>query len=218
MILGNYNRITERVPTECDWRDFLSIEHNAYITTNEVNPLGKEKPSILEKVDDERTLTQKIMKLVPGWRGYRIKEERRNADRILRDQLVRRLRRTQDTIEDIRRECVEAELEGAYTTLESLGSRTERLISQIEHASYGYRPFFDAIKIKEDDLENMLRFDSWFVDVVQEFDTVASGAQEMVTGDPTTALKQIKELRRMVSDMISKWKNRTDVIMGIEIV
>ncbi|MFX1562935.1 MAG: hypothetical protein ACFFDP_06475 [Promethearchaeota archaeon] len=180
--------------------------------------MGKEKPPIMEKVDDERTLTQKIMKLIPGWRGYRIKEERRNADRILRDQLCSRLRSSQDVIEDIRRAVVEAELEGAYTTIESLGSRTERLISQIEHADYGYRPFFDAIKIKEDDLLNMLKFDTWFVEVVQEFDQIANDVLNSVEDAPETAMKQIKELRRMVTDMLSKWKNRTDVIMGVEIV
>ncbi len=172
----------------------------------------------MEKVDDERTLGQKIMKLIPGWRGYRIKEERRNADRILRDQLVERLRRTQETIEDIRREVVEAELEGAYTTIRSLTSRTERLISKIEHADYGYRPFFDAIKIKEDDLMNMLRFDSWFAEVIQDFDRLAGEVLDSVYDDPTAALKQIKELRRMVSRMTKKWRDRADVIMGVEII
>ena len=172
----------------------------------------------MEKVDDERSLTQKIMKFIPGWRGYRIKEERRNADRILRDQIVERLRRTQDIIEDIRREVVEAELEGAYTTIRSLTSRTERLISKIEHADYGYRPLFDAIKIKEDDLMNMLRFDTWFVEVIQDFDRLASEALDIVSDDSTLALKQIKELRRMFSRMTRKWRDRSDVIMGVEIV
>ncbi|MFX1562056.1 MAG: hypothetical protein ACFFDP_01980 [Promethearchaeota archaeon] len=194
------------------------MKSKAIVTINEVNMLGKDKPPILEKVDDERTLTQKLMKLIPGWRGYTIKEERRNADRILRDQICSRLRRAQDVIEDIRRAVVEVELEGAYTTIESLGSRTERLISQIEHADYGYRPFFDAIKIKEDDLINMLKFDTWFVETVQEYDKIANDVLNSVENDPETAMKQIKELRRMITDMISKWKNRTDVILGVEVV
>lgn len=182
-----------------------------------MTPLGKDdKTPIMEKVDDERTLMQKIMKIIPGWRGYRIKEERRNADRILRDQIVKRLRETKEVIEDLRRECVEAELEGAYSTIESLTSRTERVISEIEHASYGYRPLWDAIKIHEDDLETMLRFDTWFVEVVQEFDALSREALDLVSDDPTTALKKMKELRRLVSEMQTKWNNRTEVIMGIE--
>ena len=177
-----------------------------------------DKPPIMEKVDDERTLTQKILKLVPGWRGYRIKEERRNADRILRDQMVNRLRRTKDSIEDIRNAVVEGEKEDAYSTIESLTSRTERIISMIEHADYGYRPFFDAIKIKEDDLMNMLRFDTWFVDKVQEFDQRCTDVLALIEDDADEALGHLKDLRRMASEMISKWKDRADVIMGVEAV
>jgi hypothetical protein len=177
-----------------------------------------DKPSIMEKVDDERTLTQKIMKLIPGWRGYRIKEERRNADRILRDQIVSRLRRSADKIEDIRAAVVEEEIEDAYKTVDSLMSRAEKLISQIEHADYGYRPFFDAIKIKEDDLENMLRYDTWFIEQVQAFDQNCDDVLVFVEDDPDKASGHIKDLRKMISEMNRKWKDREQVIMGVETV
>jgi hypothetical protein len=172
----------------------------------------------MEKVDDERTLTQKIMKLIPGWRGYRIKEERRNADRILRDQIVSRLRRSADKIEDIRAAVVEEEIEDAYKTVDSLMSRAEKLISQIEHADYGYRPFFDAIKIKEDDLENMLRYDTWFIEQVQAFDQNCDDVLVFVEDDPDKASGHIKDLRKMISEMNRKWKDREQVIMGVETV
>jgi hypothetical protein len=172
----------------------------------------------MEKVDDERTLTQKIMKLVPGWRGYRIKEERRNADRILRDQIVTRLRQAADKIQDIRSAVVEAEIEKSYRTVDSLMSRTEKLISQIEHADYGYRPFFDAIKIKEDDLENMLRYDSWFTEEAQAFDQRCDDVLMLIEDDPDEATGHLKDLRKMVSKMNRQWKEREQVIMGIEVV
>ncbi len=177
-----------------------------------------EKPPIMEKVDDERTLTQKIMKLVPGWRGYRIKEERRNADRILRDQIVSRLRQSKDKIEDIQTAVVEAEIEDVYTTMDSLSSRTEKLISQIEHADYGYRPFFDAIKIKEDDLMNMLRYDTWFVEQVQAFDQQCDDILMLVEDDTDEATGHIKDLRKMVTQLSRKWKEREQVILGVEVV
>ena len=177
-----------------------------------------DKPSIMEKVDDERTLTQKIMKLIPGWRGYRIKEERRNADRILRDQIVNRLRSCIDTIQDIRVAVVDAEIEYAYRTVDSLMSRAEKIVSQIEHADYGYRPFFDAIKIKEDDLMNMLRFDTWFTEQVQEFDRRCNDTLMLIEDAPDEAVGHIKDLRKMVSEMSRKWKDREQVIMGVEVV
>lgn len=172
----------------------------------------------MEKVDDERTLTQKIMKLIPGWRGYRIKEERRNADRILRDQIVNRLRESTDKIQDIRSAVVENDIEEAYRMVDSVMSRTEKLISQIEHADYGYRPFFDAIKIKEDDLENMLRYDSWFVENVQTFDQRCDDVLTLIEDDADEAIGHIKDLRKMVSKMNLQWKEREQVIMGIEVV
>ena len=44
-----------------------------------------------DKVKDDRGLIKMIQLVIPGYRGYRIKEDLRIADRLLREELANRL-------------------------------------------------------------------------------------------------------------------------------
>jgi hypothetical protein len=46
----------------------------------------------LAKIKEERTLTEKIIGYIPGYRGYKEKELRRESDRLVRMDVVNRLK------------------------------------------------------------------------------------------------------------------------------
>ncbi|MGB9842126.1 MAG: hypothetical protein ACPLKZ_05305, partial [Candidatus Bathyarchaeales archaeon] len=46
----------------------------------------------LEKIKGERTLLEKIMSYIPGYSGYKEKELRRESDRLVRMEVVNRLK------------------------------------------------------------------------------------------------------------------------------
>ena len=45
----------------------------------------------LKKVESEKALLEKISLAIPGFRGYKLKEMRREADKLIRDRIYRRL-------------------------------------------------------------------------------------------------------------------------------
>ena len=54
------------------------------------------------KVEDDRGLLKKIELIIPGFRGYRLREDLRIADRLLREALVRELEIAANNYEEVR--------------------------------------------------------------------------------------------------------------------
>ena len=49
-------------------------------------------PDVVEKVKEERSLSEKILSYIPGYSGYKEKELRRETDKLVRDQAVMKLK------------------------------------------------------------------------------------------------------------------------------
>ncbi|MEM4694009.1 MAG: hypothetical protein QW655_05840, partial [Nitrososphaerota archaeon] len=52
----------------------------------------------LDNVKKEMTLTEKILSYIPGYRGYKEKEIRRESDRLVRMEATNRLKEVKDII------------------------------------------------------------------------------------------------------------------------
>jgi len=59
-------------------------------------------PDIRGRVEEDQGILKKIQNFVPGFRGYRRKEDLRDADRMLRMQLADRLGRQRRGLEECR--------------------------------------------------------------------------------------------------------------------
>ena len=88
----------------------------------------------------------------------------------------------------------------------------------MNHASYGYSGFFDAIKIEEAELDRMIAFDTQLVDG-------AKGLAERVKIIKTEAEAEnfenlaatIRELGKAVEDFDGTFDERKEVIAGVEV-
>ncbi|HSV42580.1 MAG TPA: hypothetical protein VLH13_04130, partial [Methanomassiliicoccales archaeon] len=65
-------------------------------------------PDIRQKVEEDRGLLKKIQMIIPGYRGYRIREDLRDSDKMLRMELSKRLGIQRRELEEARTELVRA--------------------------------------------------------------------------------------------------------------
>lgn len=97
--------------------------------------------------------------LVPGYRGYKDKERRREEDSRLRSLLLRRLSEIRGMLVDILARAAEdpdsVDTEPMDERIEAIGS----LSDTIRYAPYGFSGFFDAWEIAEGSLERILEVD-----------------------------------------------------------
>jgi hypothetical protein len=110
---------------------------------------------------------ESVARLVPGYRGYASKDDRREEDKRLRTQVARCLR---DASQDLHRTVRTLPFEGLPPGLARLGQlskRFDRLVEDVLHSAYGYPGFFEPVRVDERRLELLYRADIAVAGAVQ---------------------------------------------------
>jgi len=176
-----------------------------------------EKKPILKKVEGEKALLEKISLAIPGFRGYKLKEMRREADKLIRDNIYRRLVDAKSGLREIFQRLAINKLTDVLSETDRLIAKFDRVSELINHAPYGYSGFFDAVKIEEDDLERMIDFDLKLVDSAKEIEAkVKQFKQDIVGGKFENAAAYVGEIRGLAENLESTFNERKEVIMGVE--
>ncbi len=136
---------------------------------------------------------EKLVKKIPGYKGYKEKELRREADKLLRMEVAARLDDQRARISELQMNLINQGQIQFLDDLERAVMKLQLLIDRIRTTSYGYAGLFDAVKVKEEQLDALYEFDNKMFDFVDQIasdvDRVASAiaAQEGV-GEAITDL------------------------------
>ncbi len=97
--------------------------------------------------------------LVPGYRGYKEKELRREEDARLRGRVLAKLQIVRTLLEDRIARLTEQSLDAGAEHLDRRLRRTEGIADAVRYAPYGFSGFFDAAQVREETLERLLETD-----------------------------------------------------------
>jgi len=108
-----------------------------------------------DTLSDHQSGLEALLGKIPGYSGYKEKELRREADQKLRDHLASQLSDQLSQAEDVASQMLTGP---GLMQLDEMGkgnTRLQTLIDKVKTAAQGYAGFFDAVKIKEDELDMM---------------------------------------------------------------
>lgn len=169
-----------------------------------------------EKVKSETRLLEKIEMLIPGFRGYKLKELRREADKLIRNYLYQQLTMTKDDLKAVYQRLVDNKLTDVWTDMDRLITNLDMVASEINHASYGYSGFFDAIKINERNLDAMLDYDTKLIDNVGSLDVkVKQFKSEALSNRFENTRTHINEIRSSIDLLDKLYNERKNAILGV---
>jgi hypothetical protein len=152
------------------------------------------------------------MAKLPGYKGYKEKEQRREADRLLRDHIVNRMRTVKDQLDVLQTDLISA---GKIELLDEVGSAATQIqtfIDRVRTAPYGYAGLFDAARIKEDDLDRVYEFDASLLSYADRIEGAISRAREGIEGEDTRSL--ILMIRDLAREANATFDERQDVLRG----
>ncbi len=170
-----------------------------------------------ERVEEDRGLLKRIQLHIPGFAGYRRKEDLRTADNMLRIQVSDQLKRLRQQLEEAR-----GTLTANYQmkALEPMGTvifKCESLEGQIRHAEQGYSGFVADVKVLEPQLNNLYMFDAQMLDGVDALAKEAAGLVADAGGDVAKVMSHIQTLQKGLVDVETNFKRRMNVITGTEV-
>ena len=114
---------------------------------------------LVEKAKEAMGGVEKFFAKLPGIEGYREKELRREADKRLRTSLARRLGTQRRRLSALQLDLLKAGGLQWMDDLDRAVGKLQLLIDRINTAAYGYAPFFDLERIKEEELGRLAQFD-----------------------------------------------------------
>jgi thiamine pyrophosphate-dependent acetolactate synthase large subunit-like protein len=168
------------------------------------------------KAKKEMRFSERILAAIPGFRGYKEKELRRESDRLIRDQLYERLSKAKSDVRYIFRELSDHRAFEALTDMDRLVARFDRVSEKVNHAAYGYAGFFDVVKIDEEKLDRMINFDNQLIgDVGKIVEAVAAFKSEVNRQDLVNAKERVRSLSETLQSFEDAFDKRKEVIMGV---
>lgn len=166
------------------------------------------------RIDDAMNGFEELTNKIPGYGGYKEKEKRREADALLREHLAREFETQWNRINDLKSQML---IGAAMTYLDDIGKagrRLQTLIDKIKGAAQGYAGFFDAIKIKEDELDALYRFDNEMLGKVDEVAAAVDTVQTALDNEEGIA-PAIRNLTKVIDNLITLFDKRKDVVTGL---
>lgn len=165
-----------------------------------------------EEIDTQRSGLKQLLSKVPGFEGYIEQEDRRTADKVLRETIADRYNELLDWLFAIQREFVDEGRLEIQDDLESVGVKLRTFIDRIRRANYGYSSFFSALKIDTGRLDELYEYDNALLNGVEKFKEVLQALED---AEGEEAMKErVKELDKLARKAIRRADRRKEVILG----
>lgn len=155
-------------------------------------------PDLRDQIRSHENAFQRLLDAIPGFDGYREREIRRTADKLLREHLVAELDRVRARLRDIVGEWSRAGKLALLDDIDRLSRLMGKARDSLRFADYGYTGFFDAIKIKEEQLDQLYEYD---VSLRELIVACGTSVEELAAGTDDAAGAKMKAVEAAIGQL-----------------
>lgn len=168
---------------------------------------------ILDKGKGSMSLFERVLHGVPGIKGYKEKEMRRETDKTIRTTVATRLQDERTRLDRIQADVAAAGQLSLLDDLDRVGKKLQLLIDRIRTASYGYAPLFDLIKVKEEQIDALIQYDEGLLSGVERIKTIIDNMMTLHGRPETEWMESIRALSTTIDNMNTDFNHRDEVIL-----
>jgi len=166
---------------------------------------------ILDKARAGQNALERLMNSIPGFKGYREKDLRRDADRLQREHLALRLEQGKKALNRIAADISRGGDLDVINDVETARKRLDKVANRIRYAERGYSGFFDAVKVDETVLAKVYQFDMGLIEDVDGVRAAAAAAAQ--ASDARAALQ---DLIGRIDALDARLSDRENVLRGVK--
>lgn len=167
---------------------------------------------LLGRIREEQDIFGKLLGKIPGFTGYFDREQRRAADKMLRETVAGRYEEQWRRISAVQRDLISQGGLAYVDDLEGAAIKLRQFIDRVRTASYGYAGFFDAVKIRSEELERLYQYDLWMLTLVDEIGRAIDNVEASLGTDGLPAA--IRHLTALSQQSVEAFNKRTETITG----
>lgn len=169
-----------------------------------------------EKIKKDRSFYEHIAMALPGYRGYRQKELRRDTDQLVRNKSYTTMSQGLKELKWCYRELINADkgLEGA--NINRLLSKVDKANEKIRHSKRGYSGVWQSIKTYTKELDELLDFDFSLINTCEKFlQNIENLKKEIKIKNYDTLGEITDKLEGSIDDFDGLFNRRDEVIIGL---
>jgi hypothetical protein len=160
---------------------------------------------------------ERLLKGLPGIRGYVDKELRRDADKRLRDLIALQLEEQKQALLALQNKLLKG---GGLAWLDDVDGAVQKLqtlIDRIKTASYGYAGLFDAVKIREQELDALNKFDVALAGRVVAVENAVKALGDAIAGKQNIQAL-IDQLTDLITELRTTFDKRRDAVISPDLL
>lgn len=160
----------------------------------------------------QRGFLERVVRHLPGFKGYLEREDRRDSDKLQRDWLADRLQRSKRAIDELITRLTDAGQLDALPVCDRVRVRLDKLISTIRGAMRGYSGFFALVKVDEALLDRVYEHD---VKVMDQVESLAEDVEKLPS-QTSTLREAIDKVLSQLDGVEQEFRFRNDILKGLE--
>jgi DNA-directed RNA polymerase beta' subunit len=163
-------------------------------------------------VTADQDIFKKILGKIPGFSGYIERQNRRSADKILRETIASRFEEIWQRISQVQRDFISQGAIAYVDDMEAAAIKFRQFIDRVRNAAYGYSGFFDAVKVNEEELANIYQYDLAMLEMVDGVNRAIDNVEASVGTDGLPAA--IRNLTALARQCVETFDHRAEVILS----
>jgi hypothetical protein len=156
---------------------------------------------------------KKLASFIPGFSGYVERQNRRDADKLVRDTVARRFEELYRRTSNLQSDLVSAGKIEFVDDMEKAAIQLRTFIDKVGSAARGYAGLFDAVKINQNELEKLYNYDLAFFDLG---DQIGHGLDnvEASLGDDAALPASIRNITALGRQAVDTFNRRSEAFTG----
>ncbi|MBR7123580.1 MAG: hypothetical protein IKC93_01760 [Candidatus Methanomethylophilaceae archaeon] len=171
--------------------------------------------TVMEASKDNRGIFERICLWIPGYRGYKQKNIRRDVDKEIRSEVARAIEECKSVLAEIQRGVVENGDVQMAKTVERVRVKTDTYLKNIESAEAGYSGIWEATKTLEDELEAVMEWDAKLLESAYDLKKLLKMTWSKVDNGSVDIKSDIREIERFLQDLDDGLGTRMKVLRGL---
>ena len=168
---------------------------------------------LMAKAKDQMNVVENVIAGVPGIKGYKEKELRRETDKTVRTMVARQLDDQKARLTNLQVELVNNGQLDLLDDMERAATKMQTLSDRVRTASYGYAPLFDDARVKEAELDALGQFDQAMFQDVARIQTIIDGMAALAGRPDAEWMESIRALTTTLDNLNTQFGHRGEVIL-----
>jgi hypothetical protein len=168
-----------------------------------------------QKVTSQQDPFKKLASNIPGFSGYIERQNRRDADKLLRDTVARRFEDQWKRASQIQSDMVSNGMIAYVDDMEKAALKLRTFIDKISTAPRGHAGLFDAVKINARELEAIYQFDAAFFDLADQVGRALDNVEASL-GDEAALPAAIRNVTSLARMAVETYNRRSEVATSVK--